>query len=137
MESRPAGPDEEVVVLFEEVGLKHLLAGFADLQAEKTVPLPGQAEGVLPFGPHGQHLADRKGQVDGVRGVAAGAPDGIFGPVDGTEDAVVAAGVNLPVVEQERVGQGGETPERLGVVGDDGLPGEVAGRWAGRETGGS
>ena len=32
MESRPAGPDEEVVVLFEEVGLKHLLAGFADLQ---------------------------------------------------------------------------------------------------------
>ncbi|WP_376789486.1 ATP-dependent helicase [Thermoflexus sp.] len=32
LESRRAGPDEEVVVMFEEVGLKRLLAGFANLQ---------------------------------------------------------------------------------------------------------
>jgi len=32
LESRRAGPDEEVVVMFEEAGLKRLLAGFANLQ---------------------------------------------------------------------------------------------------------
>ncbi len=65
--------------------------------------------------------------MDGIRRVAPGAAHGQLRPGEDPGDAVVAAGVDVPVVEQKGVRQAAQSLQRLVVVGGDGLLGVVSG----------
>ncbi|MBA7693701.1 hypothetical protein ES703_102290 [subsurface metagenome] len=72
--------------------------------AQKGVLVPGQAKGVLVLSAAGKDLPGLKGQKDGIGGVAPRPPQrprlALFHHVD----AVVVAGVDIAVMQQEIVG---------------------------------
>ena len=76
----------------------------ADMLADESVVVAGQAEGIFQFRAAGQDLFRLEGQVNGIGGIAAGATQGhrlIFGH---HKDAVIVAGVNTAVVHQKIIG---------------------------------
>ncbi len=120
-----------------EVALERLVGRqvleVADVRPDVGPRTGGQGERVLQLGADGQdHLARRQRhrQVQRVGGVAAPAPDdrlaGASRPTHHPGDRVVVAGPDPAVVGQEGVGDPGQPDERLVVVGDQRLVGEVA-----------
>ena len=87
-----------------------------------------QRERVLELGAHREQRCRRgQGQVDRVRGVAAGAPDDGLAARDDARDRVVVPRPDLAVVDQEAVGETRQAGQRVGVVGGQRLVGQVAG----------
>ena len=94
------------------------------LAGEHVVPLR-QAEARLLLGPAGEHAAPPALDADRIGRIAAASPDRILLPVQAEAERVVTALQDLPVVEQEAVGDAGEPLQRLVVFVNDGRVREV------------
>ena len=94
------------------------------LAGEHIVPLR-QAEARLLLGSAGEDAALAARDADRIGRVAAGAPDRVLPPVQTEAERIVAAGLDLPVVEQKAVGNAVKPFPRLVVFEDDGRVREV------------
>ena len=101
----------------------------ADVLAHVAAAAVDQREGVLEVRPHrDERLRALERQVHRERGIAAG-PAQEDGRVSRQPDhRVVVARHDLPIVQQERVGDRAEPPSRVGVVGGDRLLAQIAAR---------
>ena len=80
----------------------------ADMLAEQGDAVGGHAEGVLLFGPDAQDGLGFQGQIDGRRHQTPGPPQGDHGRgIDGADHGVVAGHLDVPVMQEEGVGQAG------------------------------
>ena len=98
----------------------------ADMLADEGVVVTGQAESIFQFRAAGQDLFGLKREMNGIRGIAAGAPQGNRFIFFNHKDAVIVAGVNAAVVHQKIIGDTMQPDKGLVVIFGDGLFAEVA-----------
>ena len=90
-------------------------------------PAAGEGERVLQLGADRQQRPrGRDRQRERLGRVPPAAPDDRRPSGDDPRDRVVVAGPDLPVVDEERVGEAGEALRGVGIVGGQRLVGEVA-----------
>jgi hypothetical protein len=99
----------------------------ADVLADPGVSAAGERAGVLQVGAGGQHRRHLERQGQRQRRVPPGAADRQLCPGDVPAHRIVARHPDAAVVAQPGVGQRGEPGQRIGVVGDDRLAGQIAG----------
>src|SRR5262249_13112752 len=82
----------------------------ADVMTEERIPIPAERESRLELSAERERrVGARDRQADRAGGIASRAPDGQLGPGDDPRDRVVAPQVDRPVVEEEEVGDAGES----------------------------
>src|SRR5215210_8530187 len=116
--------EEPAVVLdsFSEGSQRLVVLHVPDVVAHEGVAVSGQAERVLELPTAGQSVpGDVCGQSERRRGVASGATDRVLYSCDCTTYGVVAAHVDLTVVDQEVVGDLAELVECFLVPVGDGF----------------
>src|SRR5215212_8441316 len=121
--------EEPAVVLdsFPERLQRLVVLHVPDVVAHEGMAVSGQAERILELSTTGQRVpGDLCGQPERSRGVATGATDGVWSFSGCTDHSVVAAHVDLPVVDQEVVGDLAQLVQRFLVPICDGLVRVVA-----------
>ena len=101
-----------------------------DMLADEGILVPGDTEGILQFRPAGQDRRRRIGELYGIRRISPGSPKGLdqmngliffIRYERGKPDAVIVAGIDLPVVEKKPVGKMAQSPPGLFVILGDRL----------------
>ena len=85
-----------------------------------------ETERILQLAAACEDLADGHAEVDWIRGVAAGAPDGIFAILEDFDHRIVHAGLDPAVVKQEMIGQRVKPRPSVFITADNGFLARVA-----------
>src|SRR5512143_296232 len=93
---------------------------------EKGVTLARDAEGVLQFCTRRQDRRYSKGQLHWVWSITARATDGEFLTLKDAHHRIIAANVNITIVQQEGIGQGCQAIQCIVIVRGDGFFAKVA-----------
>ena len=116
----------------DERRTRRRIVELADVRRNERFVAAGRADGVLEISAEGDHRGPRSRQLDDARRVAARAAHELEAARCAirarAQHAVVAARDDCAVVDEQRVGDAGEPPERFAVVDDQRFAARVGAR---------